>query len=67
MRYSGKAARFLRAFRALYLGIAFNVLSMAAVSLAAIKIGEVMLGLSPIATIGIASLVTVIFSSLGGF
>ncbi|RMG24067.1 MAG: Na+:solute symporter [Bacteroidetes bacterium] len=67
MRYKGPAASFLRAFRALYLGIAFNVLSMAAVSLAAIKIGEVMLGLPPLATIGIASLVTVIFSSLGGF
>ncbi len=67
MRYSGKPARFLRAFRALYLGIAFNVLSMAAVSLAAIKIGEVMLGLSPLTTIGLASLITVIFSSLGGF
>ncbi len=66
-RYSGKPARFLRGFRALYLGIAFNVLSMAAVTLAAIKIGEVLLGLSPWATVGIASVVTVIFSALGGF
>jgi Na+/proline symporter len=67
LRYGGKPARFLRAFRAIYLGLIFNVLSMSAVSLAAIKIGEVMLGLSPIATIGIAALVTVIFSTLGGF
>ena len=67
LRYSGQAARFLRGFRAIYLGLIFNVLSMSAVSLAAIKIGEVMLGLSPIATIGIAALVTVIFSTLGGF
>ena len=67
LRYSGKPARFLRGFRAIYLGLIFNVLSMSAVSLAAIKIGEVMLGLSPIATIGIAALVTVIFSTLGGF
>ena len=67
LRYGGKPARFLRAFRAIYLGLIFNVLSMSAVSLAAIKIGEVMLGLSPLATIGIAALVTVIFSTLGGF
>ncbi len=39
---------------------------MAAVSLAAIKIGGVMLGLSPINCIVWASLVTVLFSSLGG-
>ncbi len=67
LRYGGKSASFLRGFRAIYLGIAFNVLSMAGVMLAAIKIGEIMLGLSPIQTIGIASLVTVAFSALGGF
>ena len=67
LRYSGKPARFLRGFRAVFLGLFFNVLAMSAVSLAAIKIGEVMLGLSPIKTIGIAALITVIFSSLGGF
>lgn len=67
LRYSGKSASFLRGFRALYLGIAFNVLSMSGVTLAAIKIGEIMLGLTPIETIGIASVVTVVFSALGGF
>ncbi|MFN3997974.1 sodium:solute symporter family protein [Algoriphagus sp.] len=66
MRYSGKGAAFLRAFRALYLGIFFNVVIMATVSLAAIKIGGVMLGLSPIQTLLIASIVTVVYSSLGG-
>ena len=40
LRYSGKAAAFLRGFRALYLGLVFNVLVMGAVSLAAIKFGE---------------------------
>jgi len=45
MRYSGKGAAFLRAFRAIYLGVFFNVVIMATVSLAAIKIGGVMLGL----------------------
>ncbi|CAM1368073.1 Na+:solute symporter [Tenacibaculum litoreum] len=67
LRYGGKPAKFLRGFRALYLGIFFNVLAMAGVTLAAIKIGEVMLGLTPIQTIGIASVVTVIFSAIGGF
>src|SRR5690625_3677950 len=67
LRYSGPAARFLRGFRALFLGLFFNVLAMSAVSLAAIKIGGTMLGLTPIQTIGIASVITVVFSSLGGF
>ncbi|MCI4671723.1 MAG: Na+:solute symporter [Bacteroidia bacterium] len=66
LRYGGRAAEFLRGFRAVYLGLFFNVLAMAGVCLAAIKIGEVMLGLSPYETIGIAAVVTAIFSSLGG-
>ncbi len=41
LRYSGKTAAFLRGFRALYLGLFFNVVIMATVSLAAIKIGRV--------------------------
>ncbi|MFD2201708.1 sodium:solute symporter family protein [Shivajiella indica] len=66
LRYGGKPAAFLRAFRAIYLGVFFNVVIMATVSLAAIKIGGVMLGLSPVETLLLASVVTVIYSSLGG-
>jgi Na+/proline symporter len=66
LRYSGKAAAFLRGFRALYLGVFFNVLIMASVTLAAIKIGGVMLGLTPIQTVLIAAIVVVIYSTLGG-
>ncbi|MEA3364763.1 MAG: sodium:solute symporter family protein, partial [Candidatus Hydrogenedentes bacterium] len=66
IRYSGKAAAFLRGFRALYLGLFFNCFIMASVSLAAIKIGEVLLGLSPLNTVLIAGTVTVIYSTLGG-
>ena len=40
LRYSGKAAAFLRGFRALYLGLIFNVLVMGAVSLAAVNLFE---------------------------
>ncbi len=67
IRYDGKQAAFLRGFRALYLGVLFNVLVMAVVMLAAIKFGQVLLGLSPWQTILVASLVTAIFSTLGGF
>ncbi len=66
LRYSGPAARFLRGFRALYLGVFFNIMIMASVSLAAIKIGSVLLGLSAYETLAIASIVTVIYSMLGG-
>ena len=66
IRYSGKAARFLRAFRAIYLGFFFNVMIMATVTLAGIKIGGVLFGLSPVQSILIASIITVIYSSLGG-
>jgi SSS family solute:Na+ symporter len=67
LRYSGKPAKFLRGFRAVYLGVIFNVLAMGGISLAAIKIGQVMLGLTAFETIGIAGAITVVFSTLGGF
>jgi len=67
LRYGGKPAHFLRGFRSVYLGVIFNIMAMAAVTLAAIKIGQVMLGLSPVETVLIAGTITVIFSALGGF
>lgn len=67
MRYSGKWATFLRGFRAVYLGFLFNVLVMATVSLAAIKIGGILLGLSPFETIFIASVVVLMISAISGF
>ncbi len=67
LRYSGKAGRFLRGFRSVYLGVIFNVLAMSGVTLAAIKIGVIMLGLSAIETIFYAGSVTLIFSAVGGF
>src|SRR5690606_17651178 len=66
LRYSGKPAAFLRGFRAIYLGVFFNVAIMATVTLAAIKISGVLLGLSPVATILLAGGVTVVFSMAGG-
>ncbi|MFN9851805.1 MAG: sodium:solute symporter family protein, partial [Planctomycetota bacterium] len=66
LRYSGKPAAALRGFRAAYLGLVFNVVVMANVTLAAIKIGQVMFGFSPMQTVLVASIVTVIFSTAGG-
>jgi Na+/proline symporter len=66
LRYSGKPAAFLRGFRAIYLGVFFNIVVMAAVTLAVIKFGAVMLNFTPLQTVAIAGGVTVIYSSLGG-
>lgn len=67
MRYSGRSAAFLRGFRALYLGVVFNVMVMSVVMLAAIKIGHILLGVGPLVSIVAASAVTVVFSAFGGF
>ncbi|MBM4011577.1 MAG: Na+:solute symporter [Planctomycetes bacterium] len=66
LRYSGRAAAWLRGFRAAYLGILFNVLIMANVTLAAIKIGGVLLGLSPLVSVATAAGITLAYSMAGG-
>ena len=66
LRYSGKSATFLRGFRAFYLGFFFNIMIMATVSLAAIKIGGTILGLKPVETLLYAMCVTGVISTLGG-
>lgn len=66
LRYSGREAKFLRAFRSIYLGVFFNVMIMATVCLAGIKIGGILLGLSPFECVFYSSLITVTYSSLGG-
>ncbi len=66
LRYSGKSASFLRGFRAIYLGLFFNVLIMGSVSLAAIKIGGVLLGLKPWECVVYGSIGVLIYTVLGG-
>jgi SSS family solute:Na+ symporter len=66
LRYSGRPAAFLRGFRALYLGVLFNVIVMGSAFLAAKKIGGAMLGTQPLVTVLTAGLVTVVYSMLGG-
>ncbi|MFI0429884.1 sodium:solute symporter family protein [Mariniflexile sp. HMF6888] len=66
LRYSGKSAGFLRGFRAIYLGVIFNVITMAGVCLAGAKIANILLGISQIETLLYSSVIVVIYSSLGG-
>ena len=67
LRYSGRAAAFLRAFRSLYLGIVFNVITTGLVVLAAIKIGQVLFGVDQWTVIIATALCSVAYSALGGF
>ena len=66
LRYSGRPAAFLRGFRAVYLGLFFNVIIMGTVSLAAIKIGAAIFGLSPAVTLAIALTAVGVYATLGG-
>ncbi len=66
LRYAGKPAAFLRGFRAVYLGVFFNVMIMATVTLAAIKIGGVLLGLSQYEVVLYAGTATVLYSATSG-
>ncbi len=66
LRYSGRPAAFVRGFRAVYLGFIFNACIMAAVTLAAVKIGNLLLGWPPTTTIVVCGVICVAFSSLSG-
>ena len=66
IRYSGRAATFLRAFRAVYLGLFFNCVIMATVNLAAAKIANVVLGWPMERTLLICGGMTIFFASVSG-
>jgi Na+/proline symporter len=66
IRYAGTPAKALRGFRAVYLGLVFNIIVMGTVSLAAIKIGATIFGISPQATLAIALVSVGIYATLGG-
>ena len=66
LRYSGRPARVLRGFRALYLGVLFNVITMGASSLAAVKIGAIFFGASPAVSIAFAMSIVGVYAVLGG-
>ncbi len=66
LRYSGKSAAFIRGFRSLYLGIFFNCLIMGTVTLAAIKIGQVIFDVEPWVAVLAGSIGVVIYATAGG-
>src|SRR5438876_812315 len=66
VRYSGKPAAFLRGFRAIYLGVFFNVMIMASVNLSATKIAGVMLGWDRETAVLIGGAVTVLYAASSG-
>jgi Na+/proline symporter len=66
LRYGGKPASFLRGFRAVYLGVFFNILIMATVTLAIIKYGSIMFGVERWEAVVYGSVGVVIYATLGG-
>lgn len=66
IRYSGKAASVVRGFRAVYLGLFFNVIIMASVSLAACKIAGILFGLERWQTLLFCGLLNVVFAAHSG-
>lgn len=66
LRYSGRPAALVRGFRAVYLGLFFNIMIMSTVTLAAVKIANVMLGWGRLETIVIAGTACVLFASVSG-
>jgi Na+/proline symporter len=66
LRYSGKAAALVRGFRAIYLGLFFNAVIMGSVTLAAVKIANVMLGWERWQTVLVCAVICVGFSVMSG-
>jgi SSS family solute:Na+ symporter len=66
IRYSGAAARVVRGFRAIYLGLLYNCMIMATVNLAAVKIAGVLFGLERWQTLVFVGLLNVVFAAYAG-
>lgn len=66
IRYSGKAATFVRGFRAVYLGLIFNCAIMATVNLAAVKIANVLLGWPMTQTLLVCAALNIVFAATSG-
>jgi Na+/proline symporter len=66
LRYSGKAAGFVRGFRSVYLGLFFNCMIMATVNLAACKIAGVLFGLERWQTLLAVGVLNVVFATHSG-
>jgi solute:Na+ symporter, SSS family len=66
IRYAGKPAALVRAFRAVYLGLFFNIVIMSTVNLAAAKIANVLLGWPMWQTLAACAVINVAFASTAG-
>ena len=66
LRYSGRAASFVRGFRAIYLGLFFNCVIIASVNLAAVKIASVLFGWPRIETLVLLAAVPIVFAATAG-
>jgi SSS family transporter len=66
IRYSGKSARFLRGFKALYLGIPISSIIFGWVTLAMVQIFRVVFGISEIMALVICLAITIFYTVLAG-
>ncbi len=66
IRYSGRPAAILRAFRALYMALPINLIIIGWVNLAMIKILDVVLGIDPVPAFIVMFVVTMLYSALAG-
>jgi Na+/proline symporter len=66
LRYSGRPAALVRGFRAVYLGLFFNLVIMATVNLAAVKIANVLLGWPMTQTLIVCAVLNAVFAATAG-
>ncbi len=66
LRYAGRPAAWVRGFRSVYLGLFFNCVIMGTVTLAAVKIANVMLGWDRLTTVVVCAVLCIGFSVLSG-
>lgn len=66
LRYAGRAASFVRGFRAIYLGLFFNCWIIATVNLALVKIAGILFGWPRFETLAISVAVPIIFAATAG-
>jgi solute:Na+ symporter, SSS family len=66
LRYAGRAASFVRGFRAIYLGLFFNCWIIATVNLALVKIAGVLFGWPRAETLAISVAVPIVFAATAG-
>ena len=66
LRYSGRPAAFLRGFRAVYLGVIYNLVVMATVLLGAVKLGTVLFDVPAWVVLAVTAVASVLYSTVGG-